>query len=149
MRSRKGQYARTKALASQAIIREPKDAFLWQGRYYFRRTDTSRHCGNCAFRNEIADVCDIINAAANEVYGRREERPLSCSDGWVYLPTSRRTFRPFGAGHHAAKLDVDDVIELRKDYRSGLRGKALAKKWGISTTSAWLCATYKTWKHVP
>lgn len=41
------------------------------------------------------------------------------------------------------------IEELRADYRSGLRGKALAKKWGISTTSAWLCATYKTWKHVP
>jgi len=47
-----------------------------------------------------------------------------------------------------AKLTEADVREIRRLHRRGVRGKALADRFGISRVNAWMVASYTTWRHV-
>jgi hypothetical protein len=61
-----------------------------------------------------------------------------------------------GAKHHAAKLTIAQVRQVRKSYavidsKTGKRKwtiKALADKYGVAHQTMWAIVHHKTWTHV-
>lgn len=47
-----------------------------------------------------------------------------------------------------AKLNEDDVREIRKRHKEGETQKKLAKEYNISPATVWSVVTRYTWKHV-
>lgn len=51
-----------------------------------------------------------------------------------------------GAQHHCAKLNKDNVIEIRKSYKSGVSIRSLASKFGVTEQHTKDICNNKKWK---
>ena len=54
-----------------------------------------------------------------------------------------------GARHGSAKVNTDEVLRIRREYREPQTGRALAAELGISYTTIRSIAYRQTWKHLP
>lgn len=52
--------------------------------------------------------------------------------------------------YHAAKITVDDVVAIRREYANGGKTYApIAEKYGLSPSTIGDIITRKTWRHIP
>ena len=56
--------------------------------------------------------------------------------------------RPMGSEHHAAKLAEEDVREMRRNHRPGDSRRALAAKYGVSSSAIDAVLDGRKWRHV-
>jgi hypothetical protein len=55
---------------------------------------------------------------------------------------------PRGRLHWNAKVDEDDVREIRRRVALGEKQRALAEEYGLTFGALWLIATGRAWKHI-
>ena len=56
---------------------------------------------------------------------------------------------PVGEKHHAAKLNNEKALEIRRQGREGVSKSMLAKRFGVSRGVIRDVVKGKTWKHLP
>lgn len=56
--------------------------------------------------------------------------------------------RCIGSEHGRAKLTEEEVLEIRRKYKSGLLEKELAEQYGVTRSNIGAIVTRKSWKHI-
>lgn len=64
------------------------------------------------------------------------------------LDKEKKGRSPHGKNHHKAKINDNDVIEIRKLYQNGMFQIDIGKKYGLCQTSISRILSGKGWKHL-
>jgi hypothetical protein len=86
------------------------------------------------------------------------DNPKCCNPDHLWLGTQadniadmhikKRDYKSFGENHHTAKINENNVREIRKKYKEGMKMKSIHRLLNIPYRTIQHVCTGNTWKHI-
>jgi hypothetical protein len=103
----------------------------------------------------VPDGLDVCHSCDNRLCvnpdhlwtGTRKQNMQDCASKGRHWSQTGKYSPPKGSSHPMARINEDDVVEIRKLHSSGKSMAEIGRAFGVTKTSVWQIIRMKNWTH--